>query len=327
MKLAQQRGFTIVELLIVVVVIAILAAITIVAFNGIQQRATTAALQSETSQALKKLETYAITNDGAIPPDASTAGLSGDSLSYFVTPVNNTYCVQSKKNTQAYSFTNIDKLVKNVDCTERGLIGWWQFNNSANDTSGNSFNGTINGGITSTNGQNGQADQAYNFVSASTSNVQIAHNATFNDVETFSFWINPANWSTSTASTIMAKRNSAASGSYYIAYLNGSGSLVFDCGGSGTSPRWTAGYAPPLNQWTHIVFTCSTNTGVALYTNGTLAGSRSDVVRGTSTQNMRIGQDSAGVNLGWNGGIDDVRLFNRVLTTQEINNLFTTGAK
>ena len=35
----KQRGFTIVELLIVIVVIAILAAITIVAYNGIQTRA------------------------------------------------------------------------------------------------------------------------------------------------------------------------------------------------------------------------------------------------------------------------------------------------
>ena len=37
--LRRQNGFTIVELLIVIVVIAILAAITIVAYNGIQQRA------------------------------------------------------------------------------------------------------------------------------------------------------------------------------------------------------------------------------------------------------------------------------------------------
>lgn len=36
---ARQTGFTIVELLIVIVVIGILAAITIVAYNGIQQRA------------------------------------------------------------------------------------------------------------------------------------------------------------------------------------------------------------------------------------------------------------------------------------------------
>ena len=35
----KKNGFTIVELLIVIVVIAILAAITIVAYNGIQQRA------------------------------------------------------------------------------------------------------------------------------------------------------------------------------------------------------------------------------------------------------------------------------------------------
>ena len=35
----KQTGFTIVELLIVIVVIGILAAITIVAFNGVQQRA------------------------------------------------------------------------------------------------------------------------------------------------------------------------------------------------------------------------------------------------------------------------------------------------
>lgn len=36
---AKQTGFTIVELLIVIVVIAILAAISVVAYNGIQQRA------------------------------------------------------------------------------------------------------------------------------------------------------------------------------------------------------------------------------------------------------------------------------------------------
>jgi len=44
------RGFTIVELLIVIVVIGILAAITIVAYNGIQQRATTAAVTSAVDQ-------------------------------------------------------------------------------------------------------------------------------------------------------------------------------------------------------------------------------------------------------------------------------------
>lgn len=46
----QRRGFTIVELLIVIVVIGILAAITVVAYRGIQQRATTASYTSAVDQ-------------------------------------------------------------------------------------------------------------------------------------------------------------------------------------------------------------------------------------------------------------------------------------
>ncbi len=49
----RSRGFTIVELLIVIVVIGILAAITIVAFNGVQQRAKDSRMQSEAKTLLK----------------------------------------------------------------------------------------------------------------------------------------------------------------------------------------------------------------------------------------------------------------------------------
>ncbi|MDB5165339.1 MAG: Fimbrial protein, partial [Candidatus Saccharibacteria bacterium] len=46
----KQRGFTIVELLIVIVVIGILAAITIVAYNGIQNRARVSSVNSALTQ-------------------------------------------------------------------------------------------------------------------------------------------------------------------------------------------------------------------------------------------------------------------------------------
>ena len=64
----RQSGFTIVELLIVIVVIAILAAITIVAYGGITARANTASSASTAEAVAKKAEAY-----NADPP----AGVSG----------------------------------------------------------------------------------------------------------------------------------------------------------------------------------------------------------------------------------------------------------
>lgn len=54
----KSRGFTIVELLIVIVIIAILAAITIVAYNGIQQRARNANRESDVDAIQKGLALY-----------------------------------------------------------------------------------------------------------------------------------------------------------------------------------------------------------------------------------------------------------------------------
>lgn len=54
----RSTGFTIVELLIVIVVIGILAAIVIVAFSGIQQRANNTSRISAVSQSVKAIRAY-----------------------------------------------------------------------------------------------------------------------------------------------------------------------------------------------------------------------------------------------------------------------------
>src|SRR5665647_3755423 len=59
-------GFTIVELLVVIVVIAILAAITIVTYIGISSKATVASLVSDLTNASQQLKIFQVTN-GAYP--------------------------------------------------------------------------------------------------------------------------------------------------------------------------------------------------------------------------------------------------------------------
>lgn len=62
-KPRRMTGFTIVELLVVIVVIGILTAITIVAYSGIQNRASFASAQSGVTNIIKKLELFKVDSD------------------------------------------------------------------------------------------------------------------------------------------------------------------------------------------------------------------------------------------------------------------------
>jgi len=100
-KWGTRKGFTIVELLIVVVVIAILAAITIVAYNGIQNRAKESAVQSSASQVGKKIASHFYTNNDTYPIQANFSAVTGVSNSadltydYLVTADSKSYCASA----------------------------------------------------------------------------------------------------------------------------------------------------------------------------------------------------------------------------------------
>jgi len=107
-------GFTIVELLVVIVVIGILAAITVVSYIGVQDKANTAALVSDLDNATKLLSmhsavngsypvTLAEVNNGTGPP--ASPGTTYDE--YF--PTSTGYCITASKNSITYRITNITK--------------------------------------------------------------------------------------------------------------------------------------------------------------------------------------------------------------------------
>lgn len=111
------QGFTIVELLVVIVVIGVLAAITIVSYTGVQQRAVAASLISDLDNASKQLKLFQIDNSTSDYPntinctgDTATnkcLNTSADTTYEYKSNINpKTFCLTATKNGQSY---NIDQ--------------------------------------------------------------------------------------------------------------------------------------------------------------------------------------------------------------------------
>lgn len=95
--LRKNAGFTIVELLIVIVVIGILAAIVIVAYNGIQNSANNTVVQQDLKQLKTKFETFKIDpngGNGSYPTGSGMLTSAGLSISQgaYLDALNMRYC-------------------------------------------------------------------------------------------------------------------------------------------------------------------------------------------------------------------------------------------
>jgi len=115
----KNRGFTIVELLVVIVVIGILAAIIIISYVGVSQRAIASSLQSDLTNSSNKLKMYQVEHGSYPQMMTSTDG----NVTYCPTPVDINYCIKpSSGNTLVYSTSGSTPQTFTLDANKNNII-------------------------------------------------------------------------------------------------------------------------------------------------------------------------------------------------------------
>jgi len=326
----QRAGFTIVELLIVIVVIGILAAITIVAYNGIQNRAGINALQASLTQNAKTLKLYAVQNDDTYPADQAAAVASGiqtnngTSMAYYSTSPNKTYCLQITYKTITYSAAPNTDLVAG-DCGQVGIVGWWKMNGNGNDASSFGNDASVSGNVTLTTGQNGTSNGGYTF-GAAPACMSIPLNASkpyylAKDPLTISAWVYYAS-----GGGVIIRSGTGANELYSLSVVGPA--LRYEYYTGSTFSTVTSPQVVPVNTWTHVALTRDVNGNVTFFKDGASVSSGSVGFSPSTPTTMAIGSSgTCGNSQMFPGSLDDVRIYNRQLTSSEVQSVFSAGAQ
>lgn len=101
---SKRSGFTIIEVLVVIVIIGILATITSVIYGGIQKRAISVSLLSDLRNASEQLDIYQIKNGEHYPTNIQDANLesSSDNVYDLYNQNGTSYCLQASNNRLVY---------------------------------------------------------------------------------------------------------------------------------------------------------------------------------------------------------------------------------
>lgn len=349
MKHSSPRGFTIVELIIVVAVIAILAAATAIGYNGIRQSALDKSLLSDIESIQSEITRYSLKNGGDFDsaldwysPNGTTGAMrfspSGNNVVDVVTN-GEAYCLRaynpassSKTVTTAQTAGSAPEACELIDAsTQAGgsggkVVGWWKLNGNALDSSGQGRNGTING-PTPTTGQNNAANGAYAFSTTAVQSINTNYNFPLAN-PSISMWINWAGAAQNSYGTLISNtRDSGGPYNGFQMHIAKSNSALGSRFWSGTTTASSMSYSTiPTGVWTHVALTYNGQTTV-LYINGVQAKTAAlTQALGSSAFNVFIGRGGWSNGYSFGGDIDDVRIYDYALSATTVKAIFDRGA-
>jgi prepilin-type N-terminal cleavage/methylation domain-containing protein len=337
-------AFTIVELLVVIVVIGILAAISIVSYSGVTQRATVVSLQSDLANASQQLKLFQIDNNAypttincALPDSATNKCLrisSGNTLSYSSNNTVNpqTFCVVETKGTQSYTINHDGTLVTG-DCLGYGLALNLDAGNSVSysgsgttwtDLSGSHNCNLLNGvGYTSSNGGALNFDGINDYADCGNITSLQLGSTSF----TISMWIEEIASGHSYPIFLYAGASGTTKGFYLREFLS-TKTLGYILNDGVNKPDQENINSINPNQWVMFSVVIDRLAGVVYpYINGVLQSSRtwniSTLGDITPSSNLLVGSDN-GSSYPLNGLISTVKIYSRALGADEILQSFNS---
>lgn len=325
------HGFSIIELIVVIVIIGILSAITIVSYTGMQNRATVTSLKSDLNSAADLLRIdQAHSSIGEFPDNLTAAnggsGIPASKNTTYQYTVNNTntpniprtFCLTATKNAQSYNINQegipfagpcpVLWLDAGIATSYPGTGTTW------NDLSGNGNNGILSGNIVYDSANGGSL--------------------IFDGVDDYATVINNYSLNFSSEQTIImvmkhtftiGRRNpwNQAYGGYGT-WTHESGDTISQFfGNSGIDGGTYIGVASPstLRGVWNIMAATRDVSNYKWYINGALSSTTANPygVLANTAANITIGRGYAG---SWQGNMSIVMAYNHALSADEISQIF-----
>lgn len=258
--------------------------------------------------------------------------VSADSAKYVragATPVATT---GTSPGTEVFSSASA-QVTRTAGLPTEGLVAYYKMASLLDETANNN-DGTINGTVTLTTGRKSDANEAYDFDGTS-GYISVADAASLDFTTSFSVscWINID--AVASNNTVLAKWDYATQGGFAIQTFSTSDEIQVYIASSltdaGTNSIASTNFDLTSGSYVHLVVVYDGSQAVnqdrvKIYKNSSLRATGVAGTIATSLPNnsatLKIGNFGGTLNRYFDGKIDDVRIYNRVLTQSEINALY-----